>query len=215
MAELIMGPDPRPELSGVYPGIHIWGWMSSTELDWLYKTALTMNSIVEIGCLHGRSAYALLAGCEGRVFCIDPWDDEGRHSMPSFLSNCGHFANLTPMPMTSTHAARNWPTGDIASVDMTFIDGSHAYESVLIDIANWLPLTRWLICGHDYANANDGYPGVRKAVTEVFGDRVRVAPETSIWYVEVGSNREVADGLPTEFDYTDEYGKHYIETVTW
>lgn len=213
-----MKPDPDP--TDPAPGMHIWGWMSPAELYWLRDTATVMDSVAEIGCLHGRSAYALLEGCPGRVFCIDPWDDEHRKSMPSFLSHCGHFPNLTPMPMTSITAARNWPVGDIPQVDMTFIDGSHTYESVMVDIALWLPLTKKCLCGHDYIEGEEkGFPGVYEAVREVFGDRARVAKDrtgpTSIWYVILTDDRTVEPDLPTHFDWTDEYGKHYVEDVTW
>lgn len=220
MTDLIMGPDPRPDLAAQFPGIHIWGWMSSSELLWLRETASVMNSVVEIGSLHGRSAYALLTGCEGPVVCIDPWDDEYDQSYTSFIRSCGHFDNLQAWSGTSIEAAARWKREARAQTDMTFIDGAHTYESVMADIALWLPLTAKCICGHDYIEGEPkGFPGVHKAVTEVFGDRVRVAKHeagpTSIWYVILSDDRKVEPGLPTHFDWTDEYGKHYVEDVTW
>lgn len=213
-----MKPDPDP--TNPAPGMHIWGWMSPAELYWLRDTATVMNSVAEIGCLHGRSAFALLTGCEGPVACIDPWDDEHDKSYPSFMSSCGHFDNCYPLRMTSIEAAREARAIGAKPYDMTFIDGSHVYPSVMVDIANWLPLTTKCICGHDYIEGDDqGFPGVHKAVTEVFGDRVRVAKHeagpTSIWYVNLGDDRSVEPGLPTHFDWTDEYGKHHVEDVSW
>lgn len=187
--------------------------MSPAELYWLHDTAATMASVAEIGCLRGRSAFAILQGCPGPVVCVDPWNDPGDHGWQAFNENCGMFPNLTRMRMTSTAAAREL-AGE--TFGMTFIDGSHAYESVLIDIANWLPLTRQTLCGHDYSNADGGYPGVGQAVREVFGEeRVTVPPGTSIWVVDVRADRTVADGLPTAFDYVDEYDVHYVEEVSW
>lgn len=178
-----MGPDPTPGAG--FPGDHIWGWMSNLECWWLHDTAASMGSVVEIGSLHGRSSFALLTGCEGPVYCVDPWNDEGGHCYPSFMRNCGHFPNLTPMQTLSVVAAAQLDSQGI-TVDMTFIDGDHAYESVISDVAAWLPLTRKLICGHDYWPGPDaGYPGVAQAVDELFGERVNVGEGTSIWWVEL------------------------------
>lgn len=180
-----VGPDP---VAGhPTPGMHIWGWMSPTELEWLHGTARTMASIAEIGCLHGRSAYALLSGCAGPVYCIDPWDDGADMSYASFLSACGRFPNLRAVRGLSPPAA-----ADVPDVDMVFIDGAHDYDSVIADIRAWLPKTRRLICGHDYNHP--GYPGVKTAVDEVFGNRVHPAIGSgwsdgtrSIWAVDLAA----------------------------
>ena len=183
---LIMGPEPTPDAG--FPGDHIWGWMSNVECWWLHDTAATMDSVVEIGSLHGRSSFALLTGCKGPVYCVDPWYDEGGHCYRSFMRSCGHFENLRALQTYSLPAADTMRALSFgyAAVDMTFIDADHAYESVKQDIAAWLPLTRRLICGHDYLPGPDaGYPGVAQAVNEVFGERVNVGEGTSIWWVEL------------------------------
>lgn len=168
-----MQPDPVP--GHPTPGMHIWGWMSPEELEWLHATAAEMNSIVEIGCLHGRSAYALATGTAGNVYCIDPWNDDGYRS---FMSTVGQLPNVVPIREASPAASRHVPY-----VDMTFIDGDHSYDSVLADIEEWLPKTRKLICGHDYIHGG-GFPDVAVAVDEVFGrDRVVVPEGLSIWTV--------------------------------
>lgn len=206
-----MGPEPvldRPDI----PGIQIWGWMSSVELKWLAARAAEMQSVVEIGCLHGRSAYAMLTTCPGPVFCIDPWNDEGSHSYPSFMGNCGGFPNLVALQGFSLDVAARFDR----QVEMTFIDGSHAYESVLADISAWLPHTTRLICGHDYSNADGGFPGVSKAVDEIFGDRVRLAEGCSIWTVDLAADRTVSPDAPTgALAWTDEYGAAYEYTLRW
>ena len=179
-----MGPDPDP--NDPTPGMHIWGWMSPTELDWLRTTAESMESVVEIGCLHGRSAFALLTGCPGPVFCIDPWNAAG---YKSFLGNCGNFTNMVAIRDSSPGVVDQVPT-----VDMVFIDGAHDYDSVIADIDGWLPKTTKLICGHDYydTDASVGWE-VKRAVDERFGDRVVPAIEgddaweqSSIWTVRIG-----------------------------
>lgn len=172
---------PDPVLDHRTPGLHIWGWMSVLELEWLYAKAAKMDSIVEVGVLRGRSCFALLKGCRGPVYAIDPWNDEGEHCFPAFMADCGGFPNLRPIKGYSPAAGVEVP-GD---VDMTFIDGDHSYESIMADIKEWLPRTRKLICGHDYQNANGGYPDVAVAVHEMFPDRFYVPKGTSIWAVDL------------------------------
>jgi cephalosporin hydroxylase len=55
------------------------------------------------------------------------------------------------------------------SLDFVFIDADHKYEGVLADITAWLPKIRdgGIIAGHDY-----DWDGVKKAVNEVFTDKV-------------------------------------------
>jgi precorrin-6B methylase 2 len=156
--------------------------MSPEELIWLMVQARNMESVVEIGSLHGRSAFALLTACPGRVYCIDPWDDSGWHSYGSFMGNVGHFDNLIAIQDYSPAAASQVP-----DVDMVFIDGDHGYESVVNDLVAWYPKTRKLICGHDYYHGPEaGFPGVAEAVDHFFGGLNVMCDEgTSIWYVEV------------------------------
>ncbi len=204
------GPDPDPTSS--VPGMAIWGWMLPVELEWLGARAAEMDSVVEIGCLHGRSAFALLTACPGTVYCIDPWDDDAGRAYPSFMGNCGHFPNLVAIPAASPGAAVAVP-----DVDMTFIDGSHTYEAVLADIAAWLPKTRRLICGHDFERTSGGFPGVREAAYAVFGeDRVSPAPGTAIWTVDLTADRSVRSDAPRgALDCTDEYGRDRSFQIEW
>ena len=186
MSDLVMGPEPT--FGSDIPGLHIWGWMSSAELLWLNARAGEMGSVAEIGCLRGRSSFALLSGCPGPVYCVDPWHDPGEHALTGFMESCGHFPNLRPVRSWSPAAA-----AEVPDVDMCFVDGSHDYDSVMADLAAWTPKTRRLICGHDYSDGRTmlttegehvtGYPGVKQAVDEVFGDRVELPDLTSIWAV--------------------------------
>lgn len=177
---LIMGPEP---VESDTPGTHVWGWMSSVELEWLRRSAEGMRQVVEVGSLRGRSAFALLTGCKGPVFCIDPWEDPGDHAYRGFMRACGHFPNLRAVRGRSPEAGALVKP---RKVDMVFIDGEHDYDSVMADLAEWAPRARRLICGHDYTSLPPDYNGVLRAVTEVFGDRVRLAaPRTSIWAVRL------------------------------
>lgn len=169
----------------MYADPNIEGWMSQTELEWLYNNAKKMRQVVEIGAWKGKSSHALLSGCSGTVYVIDTWlgswnERAGAHHEAtekdiytlSFLPNVGHFSNLTVMKLESMEAVKQFSS---KSIDMVFIDGCHAYPDVLADIKGWLPKTRLLICGHD-----SGQDGVPQAIKEVFG-----SPKTvdRIWYV--------------------------------
>lgn len=165
--------------------MHIWGWMSPAELEWLGAQAARMDSVVEVGSLHGRSAFMLLSRCPGPVYCVDPWNDPGGHCLPSFMGACGRFENLRAVQGYSPAVVDEIIRANEGPVDMVFIDGNHDYEQVVSDIEGWLPNTRKLICGHDYQNADGGFPGVAQAVHELFPDRFYVAPDTAIWVVEL------------------------------
>jgi predicted O-methyltransferase YrrM len=122
--------------------MQVWGWMGPGQLDWLGAQAAQMQSVVEVGSLRGRSAFALLTACRGSVYCIDPWPKDSDYE--SFMTNCGHFPNPVPIREPSPEAAALVP-----GIDMVFLDGDHEYEAVVADITAWLPKTRGLLCGHD------------------------------------------------------------------
>ncbi len=66
-----------------------------------------------------------------------------------------------------------------ASLDLIFIDGAHSYVGCLADIKAYLPKVRkggW-IGGHDFPRR----PGVKRAVKEMFGDRVEVDWDATWW----------------------------------
>jgi hypothetical protein len=170
---------PEPVADHPTPGMHIWGWMTPDQLNWLSAQAAQMESVVEVGSLHGRSAFALLTACSGPVYCIDPWPDP---YYDSFMDKCGHFPNLVAIRACSPGAADQVP-----DVDMVFLDGDHEYEGVVADINAWLPKTQKLLCGHDYGHPY--YPGVASAVDEIFADRMVLAGQgtlEAIWTVELG-----------------------------
>lgn len=47
------------------------GWMSPSELAWLYDRASECETVVEVGVFCGRSTFALAAGVKGHVVAID------------------------------------------------------------------------------------------------------------------------------------------------
>jgi predicted O-methyltransferase YrrM len=75
---------------------------------------------------------------------------------------------------TLTHFAARLVPDD--SLDFVFVDADHRYEAVKDDILRWRPKLRkgGTMLGHDYNPPV--WPGVVKAVHEVYGDKVRVHP---------------------------------------
>jgi hypothetical protein len=165
----------------------ILGWMDPEELTWLHEVAKRMGSIVELGCHRGRSTYVLCAGCPGQVYAIDchwcgtmhPFEGREVHTYPEFMANVGHFSNLTALEMNFVDAA----VSDLIppEVDMVFIDGDHAYESVLLDLETWDSRAMKLICGHDLSPVT---PGVERALNEFFGAGKVARGPGSLWYFE-------------------------------
>jgi hypothetical protein len=120
------------------------------------------------------------------VYCIDPWNDEGYRS---WTTSMAVLPNAIPIRAASPDAGAQVPD----PVDMVFIDGAHDYDSVIADVVYWERRCRVLLCGHDYVpysalrpGEERGFPDVPKAVDEIFGEHVRVADDTAIWYVEMG-----------------------------
>jgi hypothetical protein len=64
-----------------------------------------------------------------------------------------------------------------------YIDASHDYESVKEDIIAWLPKVKkgGIICGDDYT---PGWPGVMRAVNEVFNNQVNKIGHQQ-WWVKI------------------------------
>jgi predicted O-methyltransferase YrrM len=168
---------------------NIPGWIHQEEMEWLYETAKSMESIVEIGSWKGKSTHALLSGIPstGAVYAIDHWNgqlgdpDVDKNYYPEvdekdvfdqFLRNTRDFNNLIPMKMTSMEALKMFKPGQ---VDMLFIDGSHTYEGFKKDFYGWREIPRKLLCGHDVQ-----WEGIKK-VLEESGLKYQICK--TIWYV--------------------------------
>lgn len=187
--EIVTNPYPIP--GHPVPGMHIYGLVGPGELLWLRKMAAGMETIVEVGSLHGRSAYAMATATEGKVYCIDPWEDSLSYLYNSppgsmygeFKANTKGIKNIISLHCESPDCGFLVPD----PVDMVWIDGDHHEAAVLADISYWHMRVRKIICGHDYGNPI--CPGVKKSVDAYFrpkGIRVEtVLPGAPIWYVEV------------------------------
>ena len=85
---------------------------------------------------------------------------------------------MTVLPYPSREAVKKVKNG---SLDFIFIDADHSYKECLWDIKHWMSKVRkgGLVSGHDF---QDRFPGVKKAVREVFGTKFETS-EDSVWYV--------------------------------
>lgn len=166
--------------------------------DALVKRAVDGDCIVEVGAYLGRSGCYLgkkivESGKKVTLLCVDVWPPTYRNpdnekiliwhesTFETFYANvrqCHLTKVIVPIRAESVWAA-SFVRNGLASV---FIDGDHSYESCLADIKAWLPKVKsgGLICGHDYSAT---FPGVPKAVGEMFGSKIRLAGQCWIYDV--------------------------------
>jgi predicted O-methyltransferase YrrM len=173
----MIDPDLAERLNGVE------GHTTPRQCAVLFYFAYTLKGgrIVEIGSFKGKStvwiAEALRRrGAGERVAAVDPHENTGKievvpayaedSSYADFLNNISRTGLgdwVEPARKTSRAAAGNWNE----PIRLLFVDGSHRYEDVLLDLRLWEP---WVdvggvICMHD-TRASGHRKGVRRAMNE-------------------------------------------------
>ena len=146
-------------------------------------------TIVEIGSFSGVSSELFARFCK-KLICVDIWNSDPTYTeidSEKTLTSLTHFNkmkkdydNIVQMKMTSLEASKSIADN---SIDFVYIDGSHDYEGVMIDIKAWLPKIKkggW-ITGHDIDLDGER---VHKAVNEMFGKKYKTYPDTS-WAVQL------------------------------
>lgn len=134
----------------------------------------------ELGVDKGILFGALLRDCPAlHLIGVDTFPDRARsHRVFELVDAYSHRTGL--LTMTTRDAAEVIHDGEL---DFVFIDADHSYEAVLEDIRCWHPKVRaggWL-GGHDYHARK--FPGVVKAVNQVFEGRHHELPGT-IWGIQ-------------------------------
>ena len=134
------------------------------------------STFVEVGVLEGASLSFLIseiinAEKDIKVIAVDYFDDIciSKNSLEKFRENMKLAQDrFTLFVEESAVAAQRFPD---KSLDFVFIDAAHDYENVRTDIMAWLPKMKidGIMAGHDYIPT---YPGVVKAVDEIFKDKV-------------------------------------------
>ena len=134
----------------------IEGWFPPRECAALQKLAVG-KLCVEIGSYKGRSTLCL-AKVAKHVYAIDIL------LRPGLKDNIIGYP-VTTLIMSSADGSKHFGQDN---VDLIFIDGSHLYPNVKLDILNWWDKLRsnGVMCFHDYEAP--GHDGVAKAVNEFF-----------------------------------------------
>jgi predicted O-methyltransferase YrrM len=175
---------------------NIDGWTGLDELLALYEAVRDFPlpralTVVEIGSWKGRSTLALALGLRargsGRVYAIDPHTGNTESiaihgnidTFDEFIRNIqlAGVADVVESIRSSSHDARARFTD--GSVDVLFIDGSHEYSDVVMDINDWATT---LADGSIVAFNDPLFPGVHRAIRELV--LVKGAPYRLHRYVE-------------------------------
>lgn len=173
------------------------GWSNEGDQGNLLKNSLSLINnkdnirIAEIGVYQGRCTSmwnVILSNSKinYEYFAIDHFKGSIEHD-----KNIDYYGitlnNLNPIidkvkiiKNDSLTESKNYEDGYF---DIVYIDASHEYEFVIEDIKHWLPKVKkgGILCGDDYIN---GWPGVIKAVDEVFGNDVNVLGKQQ-WWVKI------------------------------
>ena len=187
---------------------NILGWFSglhqteTIKLLWKYNHPDCVG--VEVGCLHGRSSYAIsVAIHKGTLYCIDLWDgrdsydpqfsDEviAKNNLPTkgsyniketFLKNTEGRKNIVAIQGSSPEVVQDWTK----PIDFIFLDASHYNPNDRNNIDFWLPKIKpgGIFLGHDWYE-DRRIPDVNTNVEymeELLKQKVTIIPKTSIWY---------------------------------
>ena len=160
-------------------------------INWIDNIRPTKEMrIIEIGSYIGESTM-IFADRFKEVVSVDPYindydlEDAACSFAPfdkvyeQFVRNTLSVPNIKSIRETSENAFsilkdQQW--------DMVYIDGLHTYEGVSYDIANYKTIIKpgGFVCGHDY-----GWAGVRKAIVELFDDKVDATFKDASWAKQI------------------------------
>lgn len=142
--------------------VEVEGWMSPSELGFLYETALAMPQnarVAELGSWKGRSTVALCEGLRDKapeLWAVDSFRGDSfigtvevSDVLPEFERNVSPYPFVQTIINDTVAASEQIEDG---SLDWLFIDADHTYEGVTSDIVAWWPKLKpgGLISGHDY-----------------------------------------------------------------
>ena len=130
---------------------------------------------IEIGVMDADTSFSLLERLPNlTLYGIDP----DMHKTTMRDNDRSLFERLKLIEVESDLAINAFKH----KVDFVWVDGDHSYEQVKRDILNYKPIAKKFIGGHDYGS--QAYAGVKKAVDEIFGDRVIVLSDF-VWLVRM------------------------------
>jgi hypothetical protein len=167
-------PDAIPEVK--VDGHGWFGWCHQEVLDHLLGSDVKL--ILELGSWLGKSTRWFCRKCpQATIITVDHWlgtpeisaDDEEAGKKVStlyetFLINCWKYKNqIIPIRKTTSEAISELATNGIIP-DLIYIDASHNYEDVKLDLCmchSNFPKAQ--LCGDDYGGK---WQGVKKAVDQ-------------------------------------------------
>ncbi len=174
------------------------GWLMDGDIDALVKLASHINkgTIIEIGSMHGKSAYAMATASNSTIYCLDFWygndvisEDKiwRKNSLEVFSSFIMECKNIIPKQIAmETEGKLDWNM----PIDMVFIDASHHNPNDWDLIEYWLPKIKkgGILCGHDYYTIEKHgivhYPDINdnvRKLEERFGRPVSTFKDSCIW----------------------------------
>ena len=174
----------------------IQGWNSTRPAFRALIEQKRPQTIIEVGSWLGASAVHMAGICRElglttKIYCVDTWlgaqefwtcgastqerNLRQKNGYPQvyfdFLANVvehGHQESIVPVPNTSYIASLIFKHHGILA-DLIYIDGSHEYEDVRLDVASYLPL---LSPGGVLFGDDADWHSVITAVRAELGDRV-------------------------------------------
>jgi len=142
-----------------------------------YLTSKGVKTMALIGVYTGEDA-EIYSKYFDKVYCVDSWMSGYDDSDPASLSDmnlveqlfdqkCEKYQNLIKLKMDSQHAFYYFRDNYI-DIHFSYIDANHLYEYTKKDILMYYMISTLFLGFHDYS---DKFPGVKKAVNEVFNER--------------------------------------------
>ncbi len=151
-----------------------------------------VGKIAEIGVNKGETSQILRhLFPHASLYLIDPWElnpqylqsgtpisrklKHYRKAYEHVEQLLGDDPQVTILRMRSLEALAHTPD----DFDLVFIDANHEYLEVKQDILAWLPKVRdgGILAGHDYEPNIPMFCGVKRAVDEIFGNRVMLGKD--------------------------------------
>jgi predicted O-methyltransferase YrrM len=175
------------------------GWFGPGDIKGLSLLARRVQNgtIIELGSMHGRSAYCLsVSSPTSKIFCLDFWSGwkcvtedkiERENTIEVFRSYTSECGNVTPIQVFPNVAVvPQWEE----PVDMVFIDTLHENPDDWEIIKFWLPKIKkgGIICGHDYYYPGNSdvchYPAVVEnceRLEVILGKKVVIHNDSVLW----------------------------------
>lgn len=174
----------------------IFGWFNN-QGEQLYNEMVTNypngSHFVEIGCFMGRSAtcMAQLIKFHNKSIRFDAIDHfkgsdehqellQNKNLIDIFKQNLTEADVIDKVNVIQSDSISASKLYEDKSLDFIFIDASHDYDSVVLDIKNWFPKLKinGILAGDDYTPK---HPGVIKAVDEYFGPTRKIGHYWMHW----------------------------------